>query len=171
MDALGDHLEAIKFFKQGLSHHDIFAWDGLGDALISLKNYTGASLAFGQVLSLPIPISKLKQQPGYVEAMIGKGAALIYLHNYKGALSYLNRALVLRPHDPDIYYNRGLAFAFLGRAIMVVVQCNNNNSRSKTHQTNKQHSKTSRRRTNKQQLGEIFVTLATWLIVVITQDR
>ena len=43
-DSLGDHLQAMKFFSQALkiNPNDLYANDGMGSALISLKNYREA---------------------------------------------------------------------------------------------------------------------------------
>ena len=114
MDGFGNHEDAIRLFKQALhvNPHDIFALYGLGHVFIELKNYTGANLTFDQVLNLPIP--NLKQQPGYVEALVGKALSLFYLHDYKTALNFLNAAIKERPTNPSAYYNKGLLLQKMG---------------------------------------------------------
>jgi tetratricopeptide (TPR) repeat protein len=126
LDGLGDHVDAIKFFRQGLqiNPRDLFAFDGLGHSLITLRNYTGASMVFGQVLSLPIPKLELEKQPGYVEALTGRSEALMYLGHYTQALQNLDRALLLRPHDPSIYYNKGVVLQRLGDLVGAIYNYN-----------------------------------------------
>ena len=70
-DSLGDHLQAMKFFNQALkiNPHDLYANDGMGEALISLRNYKGAAYYFN---------SALTTYPNHFNALLGKGLALYW---------------------------------------------------------------------------------------------
>jgi protein O-GlcNAc transferase len=54
-------------------------------------------------------------RPGYVEALINHGDALVALHREEAALSIYGDALVVRPDDADILTRRGDALVRLHR--------------------------------------------------------
>ena len=57
--------------------------------------------------------SSIRLDPDYYEAYYNRGAAYLYLEEYRSAISDFTSAIRLDPDDPDAYYNRGQSYFFL----------------------------------------------------------
>lgn len=57
----------------------------------------------------------ISMRPQLGEAHVDRGAALIMLHDYPGAIQSITHGLTLNPEDPhEAYFNRGLAYEYSG---------------------------------------------------------
>jgi tetratricopeptide (TPR) repeat protein len=75
------------------------AWLRLGDGLLAHDDPRGALAAFEQAASLGAPA---------IDALVGRGAALITLRDWPAATATLQAALILAPQEPRLYNNLGV---------------------------------------------------------------
>ena len=50
-----------------------------------------------------------------LESLIQKGITNLNDGNFEDALSYFEQALLIKPHDPDLWNQKGVALRSLGR--------------------------------------------------------
>jgi tetratricopeptide (TPR) repeat protein len=56
----------------------------------------------------------LQQDPRHFHALLGKGRSLLGMGSAPASLEYFNRALEIRPEDPEALMNKGLALYLSG---------------------------------------------------------
>ena len=117
------------------------AWKGRGDALFTLRRYSGAQEAYEKAIALqpnnPKALNNLgkvlykqgefqqaldahKQaleiDADNVEALSGRGLAYLGLRQYEKALDSFEQAQKIKPDEPTVWLQKGIALKSLGRS-------------------------------------------------------